>query len=160
MFEIWVVPGNTRHWTSGCLMLDQRRRRWDNIKPHLGQCVVSAGVCLISEYVCQKWQVQKRAQLWSFSQCCRPASTVWSTNVYVMLVHLLRLWHNIAPTLIQRFKFAAGTSYIMYIRINGSILFFSRRHFFKAIIFSAILKEIMGMLSAAPGSRTSTRLTN
>ena len=36
-------PVNTRHCTNVGLMLVQRRRRWANIKPTLGQCLVFAG---------------------------------------------------------------------------------------------------------------------
>ena len=38
------IPGNTKRWPNVGLMMGQRRRRWTNIKPILGQCLVSAGI--------------------------------------------------------------------------------------------------------------------
>ena len=36
-------PENTRRWPNAGLMLAQRRRRWANISPTLGQRLVFAG---------------------------------------------------------------------------------------------------------------------
>ena len=36
-------PENTTHWPSTGLMLGQRCKRWPNIGPTLGHCIVSAG---------------------------------------------------------------------------------------------------------------------
>ena len=38
-----TYPANTRHRPNVDLMLGQRRRRWPNIKPTLGRCLVFAG---------------------------------------------------------------------------------------------------------------------
>ena len=40
----WPIPANTGHSHEAGLMLDQRRRRWVNIKPTLGECLVFAGI--------------------------------------------------------------------------------------------------------------------
>ena len=37
-------PANTICWPNAGLMLAQRRRRWDNFKPALGQQIVFAGL--------------------------------------------------------------------------------------------------------------------
>ena len=38
--SISVLTWNTRRWRNDGLMLGQRRRRWPNIKPWLGQCLL------------------------------------------------------------------------------------------------------------------------
>ena len=43
-----TIPANTRRWPSVGLMLDQRRRRWANINPALGQRPVFAGILLLT----------------------------------------------------------------------------------------------------------------
>ena len=37
---VWRYPANTKHWTNVRLLLGRRRRRWPNINPTLGQCLV------------------------------------------------------------------------------------------------------------------------
>ena len=43
LYQFKKLPSNTKHWPNAGLMLDQRLRRWPNIKPALGQCFVFAG---------------------------------------------------------------------------------------------------------------------
>ena len=40
----WPIPANTGHSHEAGLMLDQRRRRWANIKPTSGECLVFTGI--------------------------------------------------------------------------------------------------------------------
>ena len=59
-----LIRAKTRHWTDVGLMLSQRRRRWDNIKLTLGQCLVIASISLtwniwsFAESTHQKWNVE------------------------------------------------------------------------------------------------------
>ena len=43
-----ALPANLTHEHSVCLILGQRRRRWTNIKPTLGEYIVFSGLCLSS----------------------------------------------------------------------------------------------------------------
>ena len=40
-----AIPLSTRHWINDGLMLAQRPRRWPNINPASGQCLVLAATC-------------------------------------------------------------------------------------------------------------------
>ena len=41
-------PADTRHLNNARLMFGQRRRRWPNINPALGQCLVHAGYLVLT----------------------------------------------------------------------------------------------------------------
>ena len=44
---VTIIPSSETHWPSAGSTLFQRRRRWPNVKPALGQCVLFVGVCLV-----------------------------------------------------------------------------------------------------------------
>ena len=44
------IPANTKRWPYVGLMLGQRRRRWANIKPTLGQPLVFAGMAHVDTW--------------------------------------------------------------------------------------------------------------
>ena len=50
-------PGNTRRWPNIVLLLDQRWRRWANIKPTLGQRLVFPGLVVLNSILCYHHQV-------------------------------------------------------------------------------------------------------
>ena len=76
-------PPNTIYYINVVLMLDQRRRRWNNDKPTYNKCILVAGI---------------------------PAITGHSTKVASMLGHCLRCWLKIEPALChcERRWFIAG----------------------------------------------------
>ena len=42
------IPANTKHLYNICTMLNQRRRRWDNVVQMLYKCFVFAGICRLA----------------------------------------------------------------------------------------------------------------
>ena len=108
-------------------VLGQRRRRWPNINPTLGQLPVFAG---------------KVGNLENFRHC---------PNVGLMLVNRLRDWHNIKPALAQRLLFAENHSNIEQLR-HVSFTFHAFTVYFLLLFFPPG-KFTMSKMSYSQGVR-------
>ena len=58
-----LYPTNTRRWPNGGLMLGQRRRRWANISPTLGQRFVFAGIIAPCKQIKIQWPIPLRTYI-------------------------------------------------------------------------------------------------
>ena len=69
------IPSNTIHSTNVGLMLGHRLRRWPNIKPTLGECILFAGRCCSRQT--QHIEEGKGAGLWSVIESKDLSSTFY-----------------------------------------------------------------------------------
>ena len=116
--------------TNGGLMFDQRRRRWSNIGFSWDPSV------MLTDIVFEQSLIQ-----------ARPANTGYIPNIGSILVHRLRRWPNIKPTLGQRPFAGARTSSArcrqVFIAQHQEVSFRRRQVFFHIQIYELFATQTL-----------------
>ena len=150
-------PANRKLWPNVGSMLGQRRRRWLNIEPTLGQCLIFVG----------KWRDGKLGQCWPNVKSAGPSSNqafylMWaalasiiSTSKHDTLIQCWltlgqrrRRWTSFSLALYQRVVFAGRASSISIsdylVDVGDTLFWYVGIHIFKFVVVQLLWKQYGG----------------